>query len=164
MQKPTQSITRYTQQRGFTLIELMIVVAIIGVLASIAVPQYQNYTARAQASEGLTVTAGLRADIAEYFSLNGEMPTTHDQIGYGDHSATDLGMTGRYVGTVGYAGDTITITFDDTASAFDDDANAMTLQPVEENNTRSPQNGWECAPAGANGIPENRLPAGCRAD
>ncbi|MED5557478.1 MAG: pilin, partial [Pseudomonadota bacterium] len=74
MQTTAKNAFRNLKQGGFTLIELMIVVAIIGVLASIAVPQYQNYTARAQASEGLSITAGLRADIAEQYSLRGEMP------------------------------------------------------------------------------------------
>jgi prepilin-type N-terminal cleavage/methylation domain-containing protein len=60
-----QNMKRTTQQ-GFTLIELMIVVAIIGILAAIALPAYQDYTARAQASEALSSTAGLRADIAVY--------------------------------------------------------------------------------------------------
>jgi type IV pilus assembly protein PilA len=53
-----------TKNRGFTLIELMIVVAIIGVLASIAIPQYQNYTARAQVSEALSVLIGVKARLA----------------------------------------------------------------------------------------------------
>ena len=78
MQTTAKNAFRNLKQGGFTLIELMIVVAIIGVLASIAVPQYQNYTARAQASEGLSVTAGLRADIAEQYSLRGKMPESID--------------------------------------------------------------------------------------
>lgn len=67
---------RNLKQGGFTLIELMIVVAIIGVLASIAVPQYQNYVGRAQAAEAFTATAGIRTDIAVYYAENGSFSAT----------------------------------------------------------------------------------------
>ena len=61
----------YVTSKGFTLIELMIEVAIIGILAVIGIPQYQNYTARAQATEGLTLASGLKTTLAEYYSVHG---------------------------------------------------------------------------------------------
>ncbi len=62
------------QQSGFTLIELMIVVAIIGILAAIAIPAYQDYTARAQAAEATTLLGGLKAPIVEYYNSEGSVP------------------------------------------------------------------------------------------
>lgn len=153
MQNAAQPIFRNTKQGGFTLIELMIVVAIIGVLASLAVPQYQNYTARAQASEGLSVTGGMRADIAEQYSLQGGMPDegSIDPLGAADDPA------GRYVQTATYSISDgigiITVTYQsDTAIANqDDDSDELTIF------TDDPSNGWTCG-----GLEDNLLPAGCR--
>ncbi len=152
MQTTAKNAFRNLKQGGFTLIELMIVVAIIGVLASIAVPQYQNYTARAQASEGLSVTAGLRADIAEQYSLRGELPTS-TQLGL---DSDNFNVSGRYVESVAYGGGgVISVTFGDN-SALDDAQ--MDITPDGGN----PGNGWICS-WNDNSGQDNWLPAGCRA-
>ena len=83
-------------QSGFTLIELMIVVAIIGILAAIAIPQYQNYVARAQVSEALSLASGGKVALAEYFNTNGTFPANNSDAGMA--AAADI--SGKYVDTV----------------------------------------------------------------
>ncbi|MEQ3440865.1 pilin [Pseudoalteromonas sp. BZP1] len=78
-------------QQGFTLIELMIVVAIIGILAAIALPAYQDYTARAQASEAASLAAGVKTTIAEFYQSNGEYPDENTAP-----NNSDLAATGTY--------------------------------------------------------------------
>lgn len=85
-------------QKGFTLIELMIVIAIIAILAAIAIPAYQHYIARAQASEALTITSGLKTDIINYWDQNGAVPASSTTV---FSSATN--MSGKYVAKVAVA-------------------------------------------------------------
>jgi len=79
-------------QQGFTLIELMIVVAIIGILAAVAIPSYQDYTARAQVTEAVSLAAPFKTCLAEYNQTNGVWPTALTSVG----STT----SGKYVGSM----------------------------------------------------------------
>jgi type IV pilus assembly protein PilA len=110
-----------TVQKGFTLIELMIVVAIIGILAAIAIPAYQDYTIRAQVTEGLNLASSAKAAVSETFGSNGTWPNTN--AGAGLSAATDI--KGKYVtGVAVGAGGVITITFGGQANTA---INAQTL-------------------------------------
>jgi type IV pilus assembly protein PilA len=139
-------------QRGFTLIELMIVVAIIGILAAIALPAYMDYTARAQASEALTATAGIRADIAVYLSENGDFVGIDEDTAMTE-SLENLG--GRYFdeGTVTLdpADGTITVPF--TRGVHTD--NEMTITPTVSDDGQIQT--WVC-----DGLASKYLPAACR--
>src|SRR5580692_11496938 len=64
-----------TMQKGFTLIELMIVVAIMGILAAVAIPAYQNYVIRGQVTEGLSLASGWKTAVSEFYAQNGAFPT-----------------------------------------------------------------------------------------
>ena len=82
-----------TPSKGFTLIELMIVVAIIGILAAIGIPQYQNYVARAQVSEALSLASGAKTAVAEYLNSTGNFPPDNETAGLAD----PFDINGKYV-------------------------------------------------------------------
>jgi type IV pilus assembly protein PilA len=94
-------------QKGFTLIELMIVVAIIGILAAIAIPAYQDYTIRAQVSEGMSLASGVRTSVSESFSSTGVWPA--DNAAAGVTAAASI--SGNYVLSVTVNESLITVAF-----------------------------------------------------
>ncbi|EPF8506718.1 pilin [Neisseria gonorrhoeae] len=94
-----------TLQKGFTLIELMIVIAIVGILAAVALPAYQDYTARAQVSEAILLAEGQKSAVTEYYLNHGIWPKDNDSAGVAS-SPTDI--KGKYVKSVTVAKGVVT--------------------------------------------------------
>jgi type IV pilus assembly protein PilA len=166
-----------TLQKGFTLIELMIVVAIIGILAAIAIPAYQDYTIRAQVTEGLNLAGAVKATVAESFANSGTWPATLAAAGY------TTTPRGKYVSGITIANGTIKIVY---SSVAPQQANAnintmeLDLRPTISGVAAATSNGdvvWTCgkkavvgvdpasgaAGADATNVTPKYLPSNCRA-
>jgi len=141
------------KQQGFTLIELMIVVAIIGILAAIAIPAYQDYTIRAQVSEGLNLSGGAKAAVTEYFQDRGTMPTDNDEAGL----AAGADIKGKYVDNVTVSTGVIDVEYGVSAHAVID---GFSIQLTPDTSAAGSVQ-WVCASAN-NDIENKHLPASCR--
>ena len=158
-------------QQGFTLIELMIVVAIIGILAAIAIPAYQDYTIRAQVTEGLNLAGAAKVSIAEYYAQKGAWPTALVGTAAGQLGFT-AAPTGKYVASIALNAGTINITYGLQANALLTATPILSLVPYTSTN----QDviwicGYAAVPAGATiggaagttSVKSKYLPASCRA-
>jgi len=137
------------KQQGFTLIELMIVVAIIGILAAIAIPAYQDYTIRAQVSEGLNLAGGSKVAVTEFYQDTGDFPTSNAEAGVSDSTE----IFGKYTtGVVIAVNGTITVTYGNDANS--NLVGSLTLTPTDNVGAIE----WACAATFEN----KWLPASCR--
>jgi len=134
-------------QQGFTLIELMIVVAIIAILLAIAIPAYQDYQVRTRVSEGLNVAAAAKLAVSETWSSNNRFPTTNGSAGL--PGATSINGNNVHSVEVGNAG-VITVTYSGIP------VTSLTLTPSATSSGGSIK--WDCDSA----APDKYLPAACR--
>lgn len=148
------------RQQGFTLIELMIVIAIIGILAAVALPAYKDYAVRAKVSEAVSLTSGAKQAVAETFMSSSVWPSTNTAAGLALDAGTDI--SGEYVSSVVVGGggsatnvSTITVTFKASAPT-EIQGKSIVLTPANQGGSIS----WSCSSAA---IANQYLPSSCRA-
>jgi type IV pilus assembly protein PilA len=144
-----------SMQKGFTLIELMIVVAIIAILAAIAIPAYQDYVVRAQVSEGATLSDGAKTAVAEFYSNRGHLPSNNVSAGLSPAAS----ITGSYVSQVEVVGGLITATFSSSGGRKANnaiDTKTFELSPVVAGGGSVV---WTCTKSS---VAQKYLPTSCR--
>ncbi|MEE9157347.1 MAG: pilin [Gammaproteobacteria bacterium] len=139
-------------QQGFTLIELMIVVAIIGILAAVAIPAYQDYTVRAKVSEALSLASAAKTGVSEWYATNGTLATNNASVGL----PTATSIYGNAVQSVAIAAGVITVTLGTTGLPADAQTTTIFLSP----STATGSIIWTCTTGGSL-LPKYR-PASCR--
>jgi len=143
---------RTARQHGFTLIELMIVVAIIAILAAIALPAYQDYTIRAQVAEGISLATGAKASVWDFISNTGRLPPNNQSTGL----ATNTSIVGTYVKQVDVTGGIIAVTFGYHANQ-NIKGGQLTFSPY----TSGGSIGWTCRPDHVK-VVAKYVPTACR--
>jgi len=140
-------------QKGFTLIELMIVVAIIAILAAIAIPAYQDYVIRSQVSEGSVLSDGAKTAISEFYNNKGVFPSTNASAGL----ATATSITGKYVDNVDAKNGKIVATFGKEANKKVS-GSVLVFSAI----TSAGSITWNCKPSAGTNVDPKYLPTACR--
>ncbi|WP_418357950.1 pilin [Shewanella basaltis] len=146
-----KGINQIKNAKGFTLIELMIVVAIIGILAAIALPAYQDFTKRGHVSEGLSLAAGAKAAVTEYYSTEGAFPSSNGDAGI----APKANIVGNAVtGVEVIANGVIEVTFNSKVAA----GAVLLLTPTDSTGSVT----WVCSAKDSTVLEDAFLPSNCR--
>ena len=156
------------RQQGLTLIELMIVIAVIGILGALALPAYQDYTIRAKVSEMLLSANGCKTAVTEAVSSSSNTDIS-SQLPRACESTTSKFVSGLAVDGNGVI--TVTGNHDALRGSTSATANAIALTPLQTGDTAlngqtdggKTISGWRCGPASSNGLPVKYLPASCKA-